>query len=255
MRTLPWTLPGATRPRANGPTAAAGFAATTIYVSSAVPLYIGGLEAFGDDRSALVGGFAVAFATAGVATALLSWRYRMPLGIGWSLPGLLYLAAAAPDYSLAEITGANLVAAAILVVLALSGLSEQITRALPGPVVLATLAGSSLALLWRPFNAVEADPVLVAAPVAGYLIARAAGRSWFPPLLSASPSSSSEAGSTAAALPPHRHRSNPSASRSTRAPSSPSPSRSWPSSSSATPKASPSSNAPATGRPRAPSPP
>jgi benzoate membrane transport protein len=154
-----------------------------MYLATAEPLDPGG--------QAAVSGVFVAFITAGIGTMILSLAYRQPLAIGWSMPGLIYMATAAPGHTLNEMVGACVLASVGVAVLTFTGLAGRLTAAVPLPVVMGMLAGSTLAYCVAPVDGFASEPVLVGAPVAGFFAARKLGRSWLPP----------SAGALAAGLP------------------------------------------------------
>ena len=160
--------------------ASASLSATLFYVFGPVPLYFAAARGFGGEDVAL-SGFVAVFATAGIFTALLSWWSRQPLALGWSLPGLLFMAASARDYSINEIAGASMAASVVVVALAFAGVVERVERAIPAEVAMAMLAGSALGLCVAPFTAFGEAPWIVGPALAGFLLARKAGASWFPP--------------------------------------------------------------------------
>lgn len=160
--------------------AAAGLTATLFYVFGPVSLYLAAARTYGGDEIA-ASGLAVAFATAAAGTFLLSWWYRQPLALGWSLPGLLFMAAASREHSIGAIAGASLLASAGVLAVVITGVVERVERAIPPPVAMAMLAGSTIDLCIRPFTAFGTEPVIVGSVIAGFLLARKAGRSWLPP--------------------------------------------------------------------------
>ena len=159
--------------------ASASVSATLFYVFGPVPLYFAAARGFGGEDAAL-SGFVAVFATAGVFTAALSWWFKQPLAVGWSLPGLLFIVASSQEYSMNEIAGASLIASLAVLVLALAGAIDRVERAIPPEVAMAVLAGSALALCVAPFSALGDSPLVVAPTIVGFLVARKLEVPWFP---------------------------------------------------------------------------
>lgn len=158
----------------------AGLLATLFYVFGPVSLYFVTARAFGGE-SVATSGFVVAFAASGAATAILSVWSRQPVAMGWSLPGLVFMAASAQSYSVEEIAGAALVASLAVLVLAASGISTRVERLVPVPVAMALLAGSTLPLCIRPFAAMGNAPLIVAPVFAAFIFASRSNRTRVPP--------------------------------------------------------------------------
>jgi benzoate membrane transport protein len=158
-----------------------GVTVTLMYLFGPVPLYLATARVFATPAQ-LTSGFFVAFLTAGVVTIALSVRYRQPLAIGWTGPGLVYMAAMASQYSVGHFAGATLFAGLAMVLLAVTGLAERLARALPVPVVLAVFAGSSLHFCTAGVAGVQAEPLAAGALVAGFFAARRRPNRFIPPL-------------------------------------------------------------------------
>ncbi len=159
----------------------AGCAAILIYAFGPIPMYLATASPLDPGGNAPVSGVFVAFLTAGVGTIVLSVAYRQPLAVGWSMPGLIYMAAAAPGHTLSEMVGACMLSSVAVAGLTLTGLAQRLTAAIPLPVVMGMLAGSTLAYCVAPLDSFAAEPWLVGAPVAGFFAARKLGRTWLPP--------------------------------------------------------------------------
>ena len=84
-----------------------------------------------------------------VASVILTLRYRQPIPITWTIPGLVYLGTLAGKYSFAEIVGANLMAGVLIVALGLAGIGGRIMTWLPLPIVMGMFGGSILGYLTR----------------------------------------------------------------------------------------------------------
>jgi benzoate membrane transport protein len=129
--------------------------------------------------------YCVAFLTSGGATLLLSLRYRQPLAIGFTLPGLVLLSSASAGHSLAELMGASIVAGVVVVALAACGAVERLMRWLPLPLVLGMFVGSTLRYVTDVFARLDTNPGVIGVALAGYLLALGLKRVWLPPVAGA----------------------------------------------------------------------
>jgi len=168
-------------PGLSGPAATAGVTATLIYLFGPVPMYLATASVFSTSNQ-LTSGFFVVFLTAGITSIVLSVKYRQPIGTGWAGYGLVYMAAVSANYTHAELAGATLVTAVATIGLAASGLVERLAKALPVPVVLAVVAGSSLHFCTQGVSALNAEPWAVGALVAVFFAARMRPNRYVPPL-------------------------------------------------------------------------
>jgi len=122
--------PGPMSLRIPAAAATSGVSVTLRYLVGPVPLYLATARVFATPAQ-LTSGFFVAFLTAGVVTIALSVRYRQPLAIGWSGPGLVYMAAMASQYSVGHFAGATLFGWPGDGVPAVTGLAERLAGPSP----------------------------------------------------------------------------------------------------------------------------
>jgi benzoate membrane transport protein len=97
----------------------------------------------------------------------------------------VFLASTGDRYSPGELAGASLVAGILIVALGLVGFGTALMRWLPFPIVMGMFAGSILGYVTGIFEQFDTHPGVVGAAIAGYLGARALGRSWLPPVAGA----------------------------------------------------------------------
>jgi benzoate membrane transport protein len=116
---------------------------------------------------------------------ILSIRYRIPIPIGWTMPGLVFIASTGDRYTHAEIAGACLIAGVMIVALGLSGAGERLLRWLPLSIVMGMFAGNVIGAVGGAFQQLETQPFVVGAAIAGYLGSRALNRTWWPPMAGA----------------------------------------------------------------------
>lgn len=169
----------------NSANIAAGVTAGLFYAFGAAPVHLRALADLQIDVHAASSWFFISFVTAAISSLVLSMAFRMPVPIGWSLPGLIFLATSGAGYSHAELVGASLVAGLMIVLLGLAGIGERLMRWVPLPIVMGMFAGNVLGYVTAIFRQFEIHPALVGATILGYLGGKALNRAWFPPLLAA----------------------------------------------------------------------
>lgn len=117
-----------------------------------------------------------------IASIGLSLRYRQPIPITWTIPGLVYLGTLAGQYTIAEIIGANLVAGAFMIALGLLGVGARLMAWLPLPIVMGMFAGNILGYVTRMMSATVSDVAVAGVTVAAFLVGRAIKNPKVPPL-------------------------------------------------------------------------
>jgi benzoate membrane transport protein len=160
----------------------AGLTAFLWYAFGAVPLHLGVSDELGLDRAQTSSWIFIVWATGAVSSILLTLRYRQPIPITWSIPGLVYLGTLAGEYSFAELVGANLVAGLLILGLAVFGVGRRIMAWLPLPIVLGMFAGSVLEYVIRLVEVTVDDTLVVGSAVGGYLVGRALANPRLPPV-------------------------------------------------------------------------
>ncbi len=115
----------------------------------------------------------------------MTLAYRQPLFLIWSSTGLIFIASFADVYSYLDMLGATFVAGAAVLILGVLGLSSWLAKLVPIAVVLGVLAGLVMPFVVRIFTDLDAEPVIVGATVAAYLLARRLLPPTIPPLLPA----------------------------------------------------------------------
>ena len=85
----------------------------------------------------LFGGFAIG----GAYTLYFTLRYRQPIAFAWTIPGTVLLLSALDHLPFAEVVGAYIVTALLILVIGLSGQVERIMQAIPKPIIMGMVAG------------------------------------------------------------------------------------------------------------------
>lgn len=123
----------------------------------------------------------------GLLSVVVSWAYRQPLAFFWTIPGTVVVGTALQSLTWAEVVGAYVLTAVLVLVIGLTGMVDRVMSLLPMPVVMAMVAGVFLGFGLDLVRAVEADVVLAAPMVLVFLAATALptlGR-FVPPILGA----------------------------------------------------------------------
>jgi benzoate membrane transport protein len=160
----------------------AGLTAFIWYAFGAVPLHLGVSDQLGLDPGQTSSWIFIVWFTGAVSSIVLTLRYRQPIPITWSIPGLVYLGTLAGDYSFAELAGANLVAGLLILALGLVGVGRRIMAWLPLPIVLGMFAGSILEYVVRLVEVTVDDALVGGSAIAGYVVGRALANPRIPPV-------------------------------------------------------------------------
>jgi benzoate membrane transport protein len=127
------------------------------------------------------------FALNGVLSVVMSWRYRMPLAFFWTIPGMVLVGESLTRLPFAEVVGAYLLSAVLMLVLGLSGWIGRIMRAIPLPIVMGMVAGVFLRFGTDLIRHLQSDLWVSGPMVLVFLGLSAVPRAarFFPPLIGA----------------------------------------------------------------------
>jgi len=160
----------------------AGLTAFVWYAFGAVPLHIAVSAQLGLSTAQTSSWIFIVWFSGAVSTIAVSFYFRQPIPITWTIPGLIYLGTLADRFSFAEIVAANLVAGLLLLVLGILGVGGRIMRWLPLPIIMGMFGGSILAYVMRMVVATVEDIAVAGASVGGYLLGRLIGSPRVPPV-------------------------------------------------------------------------
>ena len=166
----------------NAAAAWAGITAFVWYAFGAVPLHIAVSGQLGLSTAQTSSWIFVVWFSGAIASIWLSFQFRQPIPITWTIPGLVYLGTLAERFSFAEIVGANLVAGVLLLVLGLMGFGGRIMRWLPLPIIMGMFGGSILTYVLRMVTATVEDVVVAGTAVGCFLIGRLIDNPRVPPV-------------------------------------------------------------------------
>ena len=123
----------------------------------------------------------------GLLTLAMSWRYRMPLGFAWTIPGTVLVGPALQHLSFAEVIGAFYATSALVLLLGASGWVKRLMSALPMPIVMGMVAGVFLRFGLDLVRALHSDAA-IAVPMVLTFVLLSALPLWgkrIPPLIGA----------------------------------------------------------------------
>jgi benzoate membrane transport protein len=129
----------------------------------------------------------IAFGLGGVITFAMSYFYRQPLAMAWTIPGTAIVGAGLLKFPYAEIVGAYVVTGALMLVLGLSGAFKKIMDWMPQPIVMAMVAGLFLKFGVLAIDGFDKAPIVAVAATAGFVLfslVRSLGR-FVPPVVAA----------------------------------------------------------------------
>jgi benzoate membrane transport protein len=151
----------------------------------AVLLAVGSKVGFTHDQVAawIFGGYAVG----GFLSVLMSWMYRQPIGVAWSIPGAILIGPALDHLSFPEIVGAGIATGLLIAVLAITGWVRKVMSLCPLPVVMGMVCGVFLPFGLKIITGFEDDPGIAFSIVVAFVASSAvpAIERVLPPVLAA----------------------------------------------------------------------
>lgn len=145
------------------------FVAFLFAASAPVAIILAAGARSGLDEADLASWLFAAFALNGVLTIGMSVAFRQPLAFFWTIPGTVLVGAALQTLTFAEVIGAYLLTALLLIVLGLTGWVKAAMDRLPMPIVMGMVAGVFLEFGLDWIRAFGTDFVLVAAMTTTFL--------------------------------------------------------------------------------------
>ncbi len=112
----------------------------------------------------------IAFGLGGVLTFAMSYFYRQPLAMAWTIPGTAIVGAGLIKFPYPEIVGAYVVTGALMLALGLSGLFKKIMDWMPQPIVMAMVAGLFLKFGLLAIDGFDKAPIVAAAATGGFVL-------------------------------------------------------------------------------------
>lgn len=123
----------------------------------------------------------------GLISIAISWRYRMPLGFAWTIPGTVLVGPALQHLSFAEVIGAYYATSLLILFMGTSGWIKRVMSLLPMPIVMGMVAGVFLRFGLDLIRALHSDAAIAAPMVVAFLLlsANAAWGKRLPPVIGA----------------------------------------------------------------------
>jgi len=160
----------------------AGLTAFLWYVFGAVPIYIAVSQQLALSTAQTSSWLFIAYFSGAVSTIVISFRFRQPIPIAWTIPGLIYLGTLADRFSFPEIVGANLVSGLLMLLMGILGVGARIMRWVPLPIIMGMFAGSILGYVTRLVAATVEDVVVAGTAAGCYLLGRFLDKPSVPPV-------------------------------------------------------------------------
>ena len=117
-----------------------------------------------------------AFFVNGWLSLLVCWRYRQPLVFFWTIPGAVLVGPALEHLAFAEVIGAYVATALLMLALGLSGAVKRAMQAVPMPIVMGMVAGVFLRFGTDLVRALHGDAWIALPMLAAFLVLSAWGR-------------------------------------------------------------------------------
>ena len=126
-----------------------------------------------------------AFSINGILTVAMSAIYRQPLAFFWTIPGTVLVASALQHLTFAEVIGAYLITAILILALGLTGWVKLVMDRLPLPIIMGMVAGVFLNFGLDWIRSFASDPWLAAAMTVTFFVLSAfpAVQKWLPPMV------------------------------------------------------------------------
>jgi len=161
----------------------AGVVAAVVGFTSSFAVVLSGLRAAGASPTEAASGLLAVTAGMGIATLVLSRRYRLPLLAAWSTPGAALLASTGMvTGGWPAAVGAFLICGALIMATGVWPRLGALIASIPTPIAQAMLAGIVLQLCLTPVRELVDQPVQIAPILIVWLVALRFARKWAVPL-------------------------------------------------------------------------
>ena len=164
-----------------------GLVAAIFAVTGPVAIILSVASSAGLEKTIINTWVFAAFGIGGLLTLVLSYLYRQPLAMAWTMPGAALLVSSLDHLTFSEAVGAFLVSGLLMVLLGVSGLARWLMNKFPGNIVMAMVAGVFLPFGLNLISGFENTPLISGAAILGYVVASVFSRigRYAPPMLSA----------------------------------------------------------------------
>jgi benzoate membrane transport protein len=130
--------------------------------------------ALSDQRAS--GWIALIYGVPMIPSLVLTLRYRMPLLLTGNVFALIFFVSLGHRVTFGELSGATILAGGIVLLTAILGLTGQLARWIPAPIVHGLIAGAAMPFIVDVFSALRTSEgrwrvaIMVGAAVAGYVV-------------------------------------------------------------------------------------
>jgi len=155
-------------------TAAASTLPILVVLVSVLPVILTAAHELGLGPAQVTSWIIALYGVPGVISMVLALRYRQPLLLTGNLGTIVLIASLSQSVGYAEIVAGTILAGIAYAVLTLLGLPRRLAAIIPGPIVAGILAGVSLPFVIGLFDALGRAPLVIAATIATYALARSA---------------------------------------------------------------------------------
>ncbi len=174
------------------PALVAGLTVTIVFLAVlSIVLTAAGPRGLGLSDRQTSGWIALVYGLPMIPSLVLTLRYRMPLLLTGNVFALIFFVTLGDRVTFAELVGASMLAGAILLVTAILGLTGQLARWIPAPIVHGLIAGAVMPFVVDVFSALRTSDgewrvaIMVGAAVVGYLVGQRVLGTRLPPILPA----------------------------------------------------------------------
>lgn len=159
------------------PALVAGLTITILFLAVlSIVLTAAGPEGMSLSASRTSGWIALLYGLPMLPSLVLSLRYRMPLLLTGNVFAIIFFTTLGDRVSFEELAGASMLAGAVVLVTAILGLTGQVARWIPAPIVQGLIAGAVMPFVVNVFSALRVSDgegrvaIMVGAAVVGYLV-------------------------------------------------------------------------------------
>lgn len=145
----------------SGSAIGAGFLAVLVSYSGPLLIYLSAAEAIGVSKGVFSSWVFAISVAAGLSSIGLSLWFRVPVAMAWSAPGTVLLISLGASLSPAEMVGAYMAVAALLVLIGLSGVFERLVQFLPPSVTNGMMAGILFGFGLKAAGGLATDPAAI----------------------------------------------------------------------------------------------
>jgi benzoate membrane transport protein len=174
------------------PALVAGLTVTIVFLAVlSIVLTAAGPRGLGLSDRRTSGWIALLYGLPMIPSLVLTLRYRMPLLLTGNVFAIIFFVTLGDRVSFAELVGASMLAGAIVLATAIAGLTGQLARWIPAPIVQGLIAGAVMPFVVDVFSALRTSggqwrvALMVGAAVVGYLVGQRVLGTRLPPIVPA----------------------------------------------------------------------